>query len=253
MSLLKTGLTGRKRNSHADVVEQLGRDIVQGKVPVGQILPGDVELSARFQVSRTVLREAMKTLSAKGLVTARTRVGTRISARSHWNLFDADVLAWHLETELDGNFFNDISEVRLAIEPFAASIASERASAQDIARLRSLALEMGRPEHTPETLAVADLNFHLALAETSKNPFLSSIGALIETAMLAALRLSSSDEAAERVETICADHLQIVDAVEQHDPKAAHAAMERVIRTGMERVGRAQAARSKARAKRAGK
>jgi DNA-binding FadR family transcriptional regulator len=242
MNMLTGGLSGRKaRNSHADVVEQLGRDIVQGRMPVGHILPGDADLSARFQVSRTVLREAMKTLSAKGLVTARTRVGTSVRERSHWNLFDADVLAWHLEAELDSDFFHDISEVRLAIEPFVAAIASERASEADIAQLRRMALEMGRPDHTPETLAVADLNFHLALAETTKNPFLSSVGALIETAMLAALRLSSSDKVADRVETISADHLKIVEAVSGRDPKAAHAAMERVIRIGMERVSRAQA------------
>jgi DNA-binding FadR family transcriptional regulator len=237
MSLLESGFSGRKaRNSHGDLVEQLGRAIVRGDLPVGQTLPGDAELLARFQVSRTVLREAMKTLSAKGLVTARARVGTRVRECGHWNLFDPDVLTWHLETELDSAFFANISEVRLALEPFAAALASERASPEDISRLKYLAKEMGRPGHTPETLAVADLHFHLAVADTSKNPFLRSVGAIIEAALLAAFRLSSSNKAVDFVDSISENHLRIVEAIEQRDPRAAHAAMEKVIRIGIERV-----------------
>ncbi len=237
MSMLENGFSAHKaRNSHADVAEQLGRAITHGDFPVGQNLPGDAELLARFQVSRTVLREAMKTLSAKGLITSRARVGTRVCERNRWNLFDADVLAWHLETELDSAFFANISEVRLAFEPFAAALAAERASADDISRLKDLAKEMGRQDHTPETLAVADLNFHLALAETSKNPFLRSVGSIIEAALLAAFRLSSSDKVAERTEVISENHLRIVEAIEQRDPQAAHAAMKKVISIGVERV-----------------
>jgi len=251
MSLLNGGLSGRRaRNNHAEVVDQLGRDIVQGKIPVGHVLPGDAELSARFQVSRTVLREAIKTLSAKGLVAARTRVGTSVCERSRWNLFDSDVLSWHLEAGFSTEFFEDISEVRLAIEPFVAAVASERASKADIEKLRRLAAEMGRVDHTPETLATADLNFHLALAATTQNPFLNSIGAVIETAMLAALRVSSSEKVAERVETIRANHMKIVDAIAAGDSQAARAAMERVIHSGVVRVRKLEAASGTARTKR---
>ncbi|WP_243463671.1 FadR/GntR family transcriptional regulator, partial [Brucella suis] len=89
MGLLETAITGRKRhNSHAVVVGELGRGIVAGTIPEGSILPGDHELSLRFGVSRTVLREAMKTLAAKRLIEPKAKVGTRVLGHASWNFFD---------------------------------------------------------------------------------------------------------------------------------------------------------------------
>jgi len=90
----------------------------------------------------------------------------------------------------------------------------------------------------------------LALAATTQNPFLNSIGAVIETAMLAALRVSSSEKVAERVETIRANHMKIVDAIAAGDSQAARAAMERVIHSGVVRVRKLEAASGTARTKR---
>ena len=105
MGLLETTISGRKRRgNHAHVVAELGRGIVSGKIPEGSLLPGDAELSARFGVSRTVLREAMKTLSAKRLIEAKAKVGTRVLDRESWNFFDSDVLGWRFEAGLDFDF-----------------------------------------------------------------------------------------------------------------------------------------------------
>ena len=91
---LNTRLT---RNSHSQVVDAIGADIIQGRHAPGSALPRDEELAGRFGVSRTVLREAVKTLTAKGLLVARSRVGTKVRPRDDWNMFDADVLRWHME------------------------------------------------------------------------------------------------------------------------------------------------------------
>ena len=89
------------RSHTVRVVDHLGEAIVSGRLPQGTLLPGDQELLAEYGVSRTVLREALRTLSAKGMLQARARVGTRVQPRSAWTLFDPDVLRWHRDAGLD--------------------------------------------------------------------------------------------------------------------------------------------------------
>src|SRR4051812_31377226 len=161
--VLETALSGRKtRTSHAQVVDELGREIISGHYPVGMTLPGDFELAQRFKVSRTVLREAMKTLAAKGLVVPRARIGTRVTPNTQWNLFDSDILTWYFAVGVNEDFLLHLSEVRLAFEPHAAALAARHASEADISQMMRLAVAMGDPEHTAETLAIADLKFHLS-------------------------------------------------------------------------------------------
>jgi len=182
---------GKSRTSHAQVVDELGKGIVSGAFPIGSILPGDSELLQRFKVSRTVLRESMKTLAAKGLVVPRARVGTRVTERIHWNMFDNEVLSWHFESGVNKDFLLHLYDIRMAFEPFAASLVAERASSEDIDLLRGLAASMAAPHHTPDSLAVADLHFHLAITEVSQNPFMRSLGGLIEAALVGMFRMSA--------------------------------------------------------------
>src|SRR5690606_15734062 len=132
-SLLNATFSERaNRSQHSFVVNELGKEIVSGAYASGTLLPGDVELEQKFDVSRTVLREAMKTLTAKGMIVPKARIGTRITDRSNWNLFDADVLIWHIEAGVDVTFLKHLTDMRYAIEPFAARLASQRASKEEI-------------------------------------------------------------------------------------------------------------------------
>src|SRR5271169_4809066 len=88
-----------ERNLSDQVAAALGREIVRGLHPPGSQLPNAAEMCARFKVSRTALREAYSLLSAKALIAARPKTGTRVRPRQEWNLFDPDVLAWHLQSE----------------------------------------------------------------------------------------------------------------------------------------------------------
>jgi DNA-binding FadR family transcriptional regulator len=218
------------------VVDELGRAIIAGEYPVGATLPGDVDLAQRFKVSRTVLREAMKTLAAKGLIVPRARIGTRVTPKTQWNLFDSDVLSWHFDRGADQEFLDHLSEIRLAFEPFAASLAAQNATGDDIKELYRLAEAMGAPHHTPETLAVADLKFHLFIAEASRNPFMRTVGSLIEAALVGVFKLSSPAEAGSRREEVSDAHTQIVDAIAARDAEGAAEAMRKVILTGRNRV-----------------
>ena len=234
---LETEISGRKtRTSHAQVVDELGREIISGHYPVGTTLPGDHDLAQRFKVSRTVLREAMKTLAAKGLIVPRARIGTKVTPENQWNLFDSDVLTWHFHKGVDHAFLQHLTEIRLAFEPFASSLAAENADEKDIAQLYHLAEEMGDPAHTPGTLAVADLKFHLAIAEASRNPFMRTVGSLIEAALVGIFRLSSPKTNENRIAEVSANHRLIVDAIARRDHEGAAQAMRDVILSGRDRV-----------------
>src|SRR5215471_11013484 len=116
--------TRRAHSNHAEVARSIGVDIIAGRYVEGARLPGDAELTTMFGVSRPVLRESVKTLVAKGLLSTKARVGTVVRERGAWNMFDADVLAWHLDAGIDKRFLGDLTEIRLAVEPRAASLAA---------------------------------------------------------------------------------------------------------------------------------
>lgn len=234
--MLKSAITGRApRSSHGHVVQGIGRSIVGGAYRVGDILPGDADLAERFHVSRTVLREAMKTLGAKGMVVARARIGTRVTERNQWNLFDADVLAWHFDAGVDRDFLDHLCEMRLGFEPRAAMLAATHASAEDIATLYRHAEAM-RIATTDEAFAIADLRLHLALLDASGNPFMHSVGTLIEAALATSFTLTSPTEDPARAALSAAAHRSIAEAIEARDPAAAARAVEAVIQVGRDRV-----------------
>lgn len=190
--------TRRAHSNHAEVARSIGIDIISGRLAEGARLPGDAELTATFGVSRPVLRESVKTLVAKGLLSTKARVGTVVRGRSDWNMFDPDVLAWHLDAGIDKRFLADLAEIRLAIEPRAAALAAERRSDGDVAAMRMAMAQMEREPSTSVAFADADLALHIAVANASGNPFMRSIGAVIEAALRASFVLSAPVETADR-------------------------------------------------------
>lgn len=216
----------------------LGLDIIAGRTAEGAKLPGDAELILRFGVSRPVLREAVKTLVAKGLLSTKTRVGTVVRERSAWNMFDSDVLAWHLDAGIDKRFLRDLAEIRLAVEPQAAALAARRRSEAAVRQLRDSVARMDASASDSLDFANADLSLHLAVATASGNAFMRSIGAVIEAALRASFLLSAPVEEQERARAI-ATHGAIVEAIARRDAEAAAAAMTAVIHNGLRRHGAA--------------
>ncbi len=228
-----TGRT-RPRNLHAFVLWQLGVAIVGGDYPEGTILPTDAELLQRFSVSRTVLREALKTLAAKGMIEARARIGTRVLPRGRWNLFDADVLAWHFETGPDVGFLQSLAEIRIGVEVESAALAALRRSDAEAEAMIACANRLAEAR-TAEEFARTDLAFHRAVAEASGNPFMASISALVEVALTATFTISSAVEDDEAMAATVRAHRRIADAIKAGDPEEARVAMQAVIREGYAR------------------
>jgi DNA-binding FadR family transcriptional regulator len=220
----------RAHSNHAEVARSIGVDIIAGRYAEGTRLPSDAELISMFGVSRPVLRESVKTLFAKGLLSTKARVGTVVRERGDWNMFDADVLAWHLDAGIDKRFLSDLAEIRLAVEPRAAS----RRSDTDIEELRRSMARMRAEALDSAGFADADLALHFAVANASGNPFMRSIGHVIEAALRASFLLSAPVETQDR-ETVLLWHLRIVDAIAAGEAAAASAAMIEVIYNGRRR------------------
>jgi DNA-binding FadR family transcriptional regulator len=223
-------------STHDQIVAVLATEILKGVHRPGQNMPPEPLLIERFQVSRTVMREVMKTLTAKGFVISKTRIGTRVLDPINWNFFDAEVLAWRVRMGLDDAFLQSLTEVRRAVEPAAASLAARRRTSADIAQLRTLVKQMSVTNHSRQSFAEVDLEFHLAIGSASGNPLMRAVASVIEAALVASFSTSSPVDDAGDHEVTANSHAAIVDAIESGDEAAAAAAMLQVIDIGVRRI-----------------
>ena len=151
---------GKSLRIHGTIARDIGIRIVSGIHQPGEVLDGEVAASDQLHVSRTAYREAVRILAAKGLVESRPKTGTRVSARSKWQLLDPDVLSWLFEYEPDDAMLAGLFELRKIVEPQAAALAAERRTSEDLERMRR-ALE-AMDDHTlgTEEGRAADQDFH---------------------------------------------------------------------------------------------
>jgi len=223
-SLLRS-LSGRPaaRNFHTYVINEIGVGIVTGRFAVGTILPSDAEMMTSYGVSRTVLREALRTLEAKGMVEARPKVGTRVSQRSRWNFFDQQVLAWHFQADLDPGFVASLFDIRRALESRAVDLAAGRRTAEQVRLMKYWVHQMELAADDMEAHALANLEIHRLIVDASENPLLRSAVGLIELtlALVAVAPAEGGRKAARRRQTELAGALVL--AIEAGDAAEAEA------------------------------
>lgn len=224
------------RSHHDQVARTLANEILSGTLAPGTKL-AETEVLARFEISRTVLREVMKTLKAKGFVAAKPRVGTTVLDSTHWNYFDADVLGWKVDQGLDFAFLSDLAEVRLAIGAAAARAAAVRRSAQDIADMRLCLAALEAADGDETAFADADLAFRQAIARASGNRLMGSLSGVIETTLAASFQMQ---QVAGRGSAAAA-HARLVDAIEDGDGEQSARAMRDIIGEGFARAGKSAA------------
>src|ERR1700709_2186728 len=121
------------RNVHSQVADRIGISIVRGDIAAGDALPSEMQICAMMDVSRTVVREAIRTLNGKGLVESRPKSGTRVRPPQQWNQLDPDVLRWRLETSDMDSYLTKLFQLRCAVEPAAAALAAGSAGAEGLA------------------------------------------------------------------------------------------------------------------------
>ena len=225
------------RSAHGMVTRALAADILSGRFPAGEVLPVEDELLRRFGVSRTALREALKTLAAKGMILPKARVGTRVLAQTEWHMFDPDIIAWQMHVGMDSGFMRHLFEIRFAIEPAAAALACQRRDEHALIRLAAILDDMACESGDVERFGAIDLLFHKAILTASGNPLMHSIGAVIEAALLAALRRSAPANDPKRHAVSVAKHRRIYEAIAARDEAAASATMTAVIHDGARHCG----------------
>ncbi|HTP73671.1 MAG TPA: FadR/GntR family transcriptional regulator [Burkholderiaceae bacterium] len=206
---------------HARIVHDLGMRIVAGEFKPGDRLPAEMALLTDYDVSRPVLREAVRVLVAKGLVLSRQRAGATVRPRNEWHLLDPDVLYWLIQSQPQGEFVETLLTARRVFEPSIAALAARVASDDS---LRGIAEAYAGMEsaRTPEELLEPDLAFHRRIAEATHNDLLAYIGNMLSLALRESIKLSSKHPNTHALSL--PRHKAILTALLHRDPLAAHQA-----------------------------
>ena len=226
------------RNLTFGLQEVLGRAIVVGDYRK-QPFPTEAEIVKQHGVSRSVTREAVKMLSAKGLLGARPKQGTFVLPDDAWNLFDTDVLRWLLDRGPSISLLRRFNEMRIGVEPEAAALAAVRASAGQRAAISAGLERMRRAERGTDDTLEADIAFHVAVLRATNNPFFTQFREVVATALRASIRFTN--RIAGRTASID-DHAAVHRSILAEDADAARRTMRALIDDVLlliERVGAA--------------
>ena len=229
--------TGYPRGGlHGQIVHAIGRQILSGKVRPGELLPTLPGLPA----SRTVLREVIKVLAAKGLVESRPKTGTRVRPRPAWNLLDPDVLAWQQDGVSTAAFLRKVTEVRSIVEPAAAELAARRAGATELRTLdeafQDMEAALGGPAEDYAAFDQADMRFHRGILQACGNDLLEQMSQFVYSALLVSFQATS--RLPGRASASLPEHRAILDAIREGDAGLAGQAMRSLVKNTAREIER---------------
>jgi DNA-binding FadR family transcriptional regulator len=215
-------MTTRGRGLHGQVLESLGPAITAGEYPPGSVLRTD-ELAQRFEVSRSVMREAVRVLESMDLVESRRRVGVTVRPKAEWNVFDPQVIRWRLAGADRPHQLRSLTVLRSAVEPIAAGMAARHATAEQCAELTECALGMvaNSRGHKLEGYLVHDVAFHRVILNASGNEMFARLGDVVAEVLAGRthheVMFEDPDPAAVTL------HVQVAEAVREGDAARAEA------------------------------
>ncbi|WP_241527215.1 FadR/GntR family transcriptional regulator [Sphingomonas turrisvirgatae] len=228
------------RNLTYGLLDNLGRAIVTGRFET-EPFPTEAELAKQHNVSRSVTREAVKMLTAKGLLSARPRQGTVVQPTTSWNLFDTDVLRWLLERQFSVDLLKQFNQLRIAIEPEAAALAARFGDEAELRRITDGLERMEAAEKGLDDTLDADIAFHVAILRASSNPFYFQFRDVVTTALRTSIRFTNRIKG--RTASV-ADHAAVRDAILARNPDAARTAMRDLIGDVLELIDEAEGAKA---------
>jgi DNA-binding FadR family transcriptional regulator len=211
------------KNVHGNTVDHLGGAIVAGRYAAGASIPAEPLLCEELGVSRTVVREAVKSLVAKGLVSTGPKVGTRVLPSDQWNWFDPDVITWQSKVGLTREFLRDLQELRRVVEPAAVRLAAERATPEDIAGIEAAFAGMKKAVEEGGDYVTHDLRFHQGLLRASHNRMIVQMSKALSALLRTSFEISTTRKDGPRQSLPL--HRAVVDAVIEHDPQRAEKAI----------------------------
>jgi DNA-binding FadR family transcriptional regulator len=207
------------RNLTQQLVHDLGQSIVRGQYRVGEGLPSEADICTTHGVSRSATREAVKMLSAKGLLSSRPRQGIRVLPETNWNMFDAEVLQWLLNSTLSKELLMEFAQMRQSIEPNAAALAATSATPEQIENIEHALQRMADAETGLDDPLESDIQFHSGILVASGNRFFARLCAFTETALRVSIRFTNKIKgvAAADVEA----HANILRAIKNGNAREA--------------------------------
>tara|TARA_R110000868_G_scaffold376293_2_gene641140 strand:+ start:135 stop:860 length:726 start_codon:yes stop_codon:yes gene_type:complete len=209
------------------IVQSLGKAIALGEHPQGEPLQAEALLCGTFDASRTVLREAVKMLTAKGMLDARPRRGTIVLPESQWNLSDPDILNWMLERKGSLPIIAEFVDMRLAIEPAAAGLAALNLNDETRQTLMLAINRMDAAANGDDDHLDADIAFHVGILEASNNRFFWNMRHTIDVALRFSIRMTNRFKGVERASVD--DHRHILNFILARDQQGAETAMRALL------------------------
>lgn len=225
----------QRKTLTATVAEELSRKVLDGKLKPGEQLPTETELCEQFEVSRTVVREAVAQLRSDGLLVSRQGRGMFVSKYPFSSKFELNSDALNTLPETIA-----ILELRLAIEVESAGLCAARRSDVDATNIRRVMEEVDSRQSDPDIVEVHyDFEFHLAIAQGTQNPYFHRFLKFLEPTFTRRFQLSTlvSQEFKEQYyDVIHEEHNAIVGAIEARDPQAAQTAMRLHLLNSLDRL-----------------
>lgn len=220
--------TSRSR-LHGSLAHRIAAEIIKGEHPPGSLLPNEDTASASYGVSRSAYREAIRTLAAKGLLTAQPKVGTHIAPRSAWHILDPDILAWHFEFDASEAFIRNLFELRKIVEPSAAALAAMRRTETEISSLADSLARMARTSPYSGTWLNAIIAFHRDLLSAGRNEAVAALWPAIETTLRWSIKLQMMLPTLSLEHDPVADHARVFERIASQSAEGALAEMALLI------------------------
>lgn len=217
--------SGMSPSMASEVARELGSKIVSKGYNPGCLIEDEAALAEQYNVSRSVVRDAVKMLVGKGLLEVRRGIGTRVKPRQMWGLFDDDVLAWSQSAPPDPATLRKLMEVRQTFEPRAARWAAERGSPENHIEIQAAMTGMEENKNSLEDFLKSDARFHRAILRATENEFLIALEGLVFAGLLSILKLNNLSARDNAIPL----HLAVCDAIKARDGDLAEDRMRALL------------------------
>jgi DNA-binding FadR family transcriptional regulator len=209
-----------KLNLSDRVTQELGQAIISGQYSNDSAFPSEAKMCEDYGVSRTSIREAVKMLGAKGLLTSRPRKGILVEPASKWNLYDTSILKWILASSPSLLVLREFLQMRMAIEPQAAALAAQFATEEQISEIEKALNAMIAAGNDPTlSLHQADIAFHTSILAASNNRFILQLRDFVSTALNVSIQHTRPDKG--NINTIIEEHNKVYQAIHLRQPERA--------------------------------
>lgn len=215
------------KNLTQQLTHKLGEAIVKGDYPIGTRMPSEAVLCEQFEVSRSATREAVKMLSAKGLISSRPKQGITVNPETLWNLYDSDVLVWILKSKPSLQLLKEFTEVRFAIEPMAAKLAAENATPEQIKDIEQALYRISEAEEGLEDQLDAHINFLNMILVASGNRFFIQLTQFVDAALRVSIRYTNQVKGISNTDVTF--HVKVFNAIKDGDANTAQSLIYEVL------------------------